>query len=544
MTRSRCTLLKLVALVALLRWTPLSLLQAVPLPNILWITIEDASPDLGCYGDAVAHTSRIDGLAREGALFRNAFSVSGVCAPSRSALITGMYPIRIGTHHMDDSVVPPPYVRCFTEYLRAAGYSCTNTGKTHYNFPAPLTAWDRNVRDADWRSRAPGQPFFSVINFEISHEGYIRDRVPGMFARATNELGSNERQDPREVRVPPYYPDTPVVRNDLGRYYDLLRAVDRKVGKVLDRLDEDGLRSSTIVFFFSDHGRGLTRAKRWIYDSGMRVPLIVRWPGRIAPGSVRHDLVSFVDFAPTVLSLAGCKIPHLMDGQVFLGERRGPPREYVHAARDRMDETYDRIRAVRDTRFKYIRNFEPEKPYAQVIRYAEQMPTLREMRRLHGEGRLRGAERLFFLPHKPSEELYDLLSDPHEVRNLADRPRYAETLARLRTELERWLDATGDQGDVPEHELDERMRPRGLWSVTQPPVVTPPGGSFAREIEVTIECATEGAAIAYTTDTGEPTRWKLYHEPVRLSPTARLRARAVRLGYHESAEVSVDFLAE
>ncbi len=512
-----------------------------PHPNILWITIEDASPDLGCYGDRLARTPRIDQLAREGARFTRAFSVSGVCAPSRSAIITGMYPTRIGTHHMDDNVVPPAYVKCFTEYLRAAGYYCTNTGKTHYNFPVPLTAWDENRAGADWRGRAPDQPFFSVINFVTTHESRIRDREPGMYAQATQHLRPGDRQDPTQVEVPPYYPDTPVVRKYIARYYDLLQAVDAQVGDVLDRLERDGLRDDTIVFFFSDHGRGLTRAKRWIYDSGIHIPLIVRWPRHIESQTVCRDLVSFVDFAPTTLALCGIAPPPRMDGRIFVGTKSQPPPEHVFAARDRMDETYDIIRAVRDTRFKYIRNFEPEKPYSQVIEYAEKMPTLIEMRRLHRSGKLKGRERNFFLPQKPREELYDTTVDSHEVRNLVGLPDYDKHLERLRTALEHWMQDTADQGFTVESELDERMRPDGKWSTAAAPAVRPPGGRFDHAVDVHVTCDTEGASIAYTTDAGESPHWKLYTTPLKIRQTTRMRFKAVRLGYRDSREVRFEF---
>ena len=327
-------------------------------PNILWITTEDMSPDLGCYGDSEARTPNLDRFASEGARFSNAFSISGVCAPSRSALITGMYPTSIGTHHMRSKGVPPPYVKCFTEYLRAAGYYCSNNVKTDYNFDPPLTAWDESSRKAHWRGCAEGQPFFSVINFTVTHESRIRAE-PERFARLTATLTPEDRHDPAKAQLPPYYPDDPIVRRDWANYYDLITAMDYKVGELLAQLEEDGLADNTIVFFYGDHGRGLPRAKRWVYDSGMRVPLMIRWPGKIKPGTVRDDLVSFVDFGATVLSLAGVKIPSYIQGQAFLGEQSAPPRNYVYAARDRMDETYDIIRAVRDKKYKYIRNFEP-----------------------------------------------------------------------------------------------------------------------------------------------------------------------------------------
>ncbi len=339
-------------------------------PNILWVTCEDTSPDLGCYGDAYAVTPNLDKLAAQGARYTHCFTHAPVCAPSRSGIITGMYPTTIGTHHMRCHGVPQPFVRCFTEYLRAAGYYCTNNSKTDYNFPPPITAWDECSKEAHWRNRPDkGQPFFAVFNIGSTHESQCWP------------IDGKLDHDPAKAVLPPYYPDTPVVRRNWARYYDQVTKMDAQVARILKELEDDGLAENTVVFFYGDHGRGLTRAKRWVYDSGIRVPLLIRWPGVIKPATVTDRLVAFVDFGPTVLSIAGIKPPEHMQGRPFLGEHDTPPRDYVFAHRDRMDETYDIIRAVRDKRFKYIRNFEPHKPYAQRINYMEKMPILQEMRR-------------------------------------------------------------------------------------------------------------------------------------------------------------------
>lgn len=508
-------------------------------PNILWISCEDTSPDLGCYGDAYAHTPNLDRLAAQGCRFTRAFTVAGVCAPSRSAIITGMYPTSIGTHHMRCKGVPPPYVKCFPEYLRAAGYFCTNNSKTDYNFDAPLTAWDENGPRAHWRNRRPGQPFFAVFNITVTHESQIR-APDEQFRRVTAALSAGQRHDPARAVLPPYYPDTPVVRRDWARYYDLVTAMDQRAGELLRELDEAGLAEGTVVFFWSDHGRGLPRAKRWLYDSGIHVPLIVRWPGRIEPGAVDGRLVSFVDLAPTVLSIAGVPIPEHMQGIPFLGPA-AKPREYVFAARDRMDETYDIIRAVRDAGYKYLRNFRPGRPYAQYIDYMEKMPTMQEMRRFNKEGRLVGPQRLFFLPEKPPEELYDTDADPHEVRNLAGLPEHQRTLERMRAALDRWMKETGDLGLIPEDELNERARPGGRWATTADAVIEPAGGTFEGSVTVRISCATEGASVAYTTDPTPQARWQLYTGPFTVSASVHLRAKACRIGYRDSGEVTARF---
>lgn len=504
-------------------------------PNILWISCEDISADLGCYGDTYARTPTLDRLAQEGTRFTNTYGVAGVCAINRSCIITGMYPTSIGTMHMRCKGVPPPEVHCFTEYLRAAGYYCTNNSKTDYNFDNPVTAWDESSGKAHWRNRAPGQPFFSVINFTGTHESRIR--VPEkQFRKITKRLTTEDRHDPADAPLPPFYPDTPMIRHDIANYYDLITAMDLQVADVLQQLEKDGLSENTIVVFWSDHGRGLPRYKRWLYDSGLHVPMIVRWPGTLEPGSVDDRLVSFIDFAPTVLSLAGVPIPEHMQGQAFLGEQTAADREYVYGARDRMDETYDIIRAVRDQRYKYIRNYEPYKPYAQILSYLELTPTMQELHRLDAAGELVGPQRLFFADTKPVEELYDTQNDPYEIDNLASDPNHRETLNRMREAHEVWRHETNDLGLIPEAELWERMRPGGEWEVTQAPSIEIDSGG-----RLHITCATEGASIAYTTDTGKKPHWLFYTDDVEVPAGKTLRAKAIRLGFKESKETQRDF---
>ena len=347
-------------------------------PNILWISCEDTSCDLGCYGDAYAGTPNLDRLAREGCRYTNAFAPYPVCAPTRSSIITAMYPSTICTMHMRTGdkgyeTVPPPYVKCFTEYLRANGYYCTNRSKTDYQFNAPFTAWDTG---RDWRSRPAHMPFFCVINLNASHE-------------SQNWAKKNEVliHDPRTAPVPPYYLDTPIVRQNIARCYDNVTRMDRQAGEILQMLADDGLADKTIVFFWSDHGRGLPRCKRWCYDSGIHVPVIVRWPGGITPGTVCDDLISLCDLGPTVLSLTGIDVPAYMQGRPFLGPQKAAARAFIVAGRERMDvHSDDHIRAIRDKRYKYIRNFMPERPYAQPIPYEDRMPIMQEWRRLNEEG--------------------------------------------------------------------------------------------------------------------------------------------------------------
>jgi len=439
---------------------------------------------------------------------------------------------------MRSEAVPPPYVRCFTEYLRAAGYYCTNNLKTDYNFPAPLTAWDECSQKAHWRNRPKGQPFFSVFNIVTTHESQI---WPENYPRATAALPPEYRHDPTQVKLPPYYPDTPLTRRDWANYYDLVTVMDQQVGNFLRQLEEDGLNDDTVVFFWADHGRGLPRAKRWVYDASIHVPLIVRWPDVIPPGTVSDRLVSLMDLGPTVLSIAGVPVPKYMQGLPFLGTQAVAPREYIFAGRDRMDEAYDLIRAVRDKKFHYIRNFQACKPYAQYIDYMEKGQTMREMRRLNKAGTLVGPQKLFFLPEKPPEELYDVTSDPHQIHNLASLPEYGEVLKRMRTVLQQWREQTGDLGDLPEDELKERMRPGGVWVQTAAPVLSPAGGSFRGPVSVKIVCATEGASIAYTTEQSASAHWNLYTKEILIDRSMTLRVKACRLGYKDSLEIQTNF---
>jgi len=516
-------------------------------PNFLWISAEDVSPDLGCYGDKYAVTPNLDRLASQGVRFDRVFSHAGVSAPARSGIITGMYPTTIGTHHMRCQGVPPHDVKCFSEYLRAAGYYCTNNSKTDYQFDAPLTAWDECSDTAHWRNRPKDRSFFAVINLTTTHEGQIHS--PGAeTVERLNALTANERHDPAKAQLPPYYPDTARVRQDWTRYYDLVTAMDKQVKEVLDQLDADGLAEDTIVWFWGDNGRGLPRAKRWIYDSGSHVPLIIRvpekWrplvmpdgPDAVKPGAANGDLIAFVDFAPTMLSLAGVDIPRHLQGRAFLGRQKQRPREYVFGGRDRMDEAYDMIRTVRDKQFRYIRNYMWFVSRAQTITYMEQMPTMQEMRRLYAEGGLKGPLGQYFEPAKPIEELYDTAADPHEVNDLAADPQYKGVLERLRAAHVEWRRETMDLGLIPEPFLDGMKRPGNKFQTTATPVFIKQAASRSGGAAVTIACPTRGASIAWRIG-GDPKSvvgWGLYVKPVHVEPGVVLYAKACRIGFRDS----------
>jgi uncharacterized sulfatase len=432
-------------------------------PNIVWLVLDDASPTLGAYGDAQAITPNMDRLAREGARFTRAFTHAPVCAPSRSGLVTGMYPTTMGSHHMRSRLIGPP--ETFMSLLRKAGYHVGWPGKTDFNFEpadasaAPVAEAPQGSYDSrgDWLAEAPPRrPFFLYRNLGVTHESQVRGDA-ALHAKNTARLTPQQRHDPARMRDPAYWPDAPEVRRDIAQYYDLVSAADYQVGDVLAWLDKHGLARDTVVFLFADHGRGMPREKRWVYDSGIRVPLIVRWPDRVKAGSVRDELVAFVDFAPTVLSIAGAAVPARMQGRVFEGSGRSKrQRDYVYAARDRMDETFDRIRAVREQRFAYVRNFHPQLPYAQRIAYNEENPTMRVWRQLHAQGALSGPPASFFAAAKPREELYDTEADPDQVRNLAGEPKHERILREMRDALDAWIENTHDLGGIGEQELIRR----------------------------------------------------------------------------------------
>jgi arylsulfatase A-like enzyme len=531
-------------------------------PNILWISTEDMSLHLGAYGDALARTPTLDRLAAQSIRYRHAFSTAPVCAPSRAAIITGMYQNAIGAQHMrttEDTVpdlpgpylaVPPFYVKAFPEYLRAAGYYTTNRVKTDYQFGTPFTIWDEVTQTAHWRNRPDkSQPFFSVFNLTVTHESQI---FPSSPARKGKPLVTA----PDKIQVPPYYPDTPAIREELARMYDNIADMDTQVSEILQQLEQDGLADNTIVFFWSDHGDGVPRAKRSLYDSGLRVPLMIKCPKSLpcapfTPGAVSDDLVSLLDLAPTVLALAGVDIPAHMQGRVLLGPKAAttPAPAYVFAARDRMDIEYDMMRSARNARFLYIRNFSPELPYAGHIIYRNQSAIMQEWFRLQAEGKLTGAPSLWMRTSRPAEELYDVRADPHQIDNLAADPAHRATLARMRTAVAEWMSRIDDQGLINEPELIQRMWPGGIQPETAQPYIVPRRTTdppsrpatiaMQAPLEVVIYVPTQGASIGYTTEEGPAAKWRLYTGPIRVDKPMTLRAKAIRYGYKESAETTV-----
>lgn len=429
------------------------IMHAAELPNILWITSEDNGPHLGCYGDTYAVTPNLDGLAAKGVIYLNAWSNAPVCAPARTTIITGVYPTATGSQHMRSDMRLPSYMKMFPQYLRELGYYCTNNSKEDYNVEKPGTVWDESSRTAHWKNRRPGQPFFAVFNYTISHESQIR-----------NEIADKDRiHDPSKVRVPAYHPDTPEVRKDWAQYYDRLTMMDARVGNCLKELEAAGLMDETIIFYYGDHGSGMPRSKRWPYNSGLNVPLIVYVPEKwrhLAPtdysvGGKSDQLVGFIDLAPTVLSLADIQPPAWMQGHAFMGNYRDDPQPYLFGFRGRMDERYDMVRSVRDQSFIYIRNYHPHRIYGQYVDYMFQTPTTRVWKELYDAGKLRPPQTCFW-ETKPPEELYDLRNDPDEVANLAGSPDQRETLERFRAALRDHAAKIRDVGFLPESEIHSR----------------------------------------------------------------------------------------
>ncbi|RJP29985.1 MAG: sulfatase [Candidatus Omnitrophota bacterium] len=430
-----------------------SLAQTKERPNFLWLTSEDNGPEIGAYGDSFADTPNIDGIAKKGVIYLHAWSTAPVCAPARTTIISGVYPPCTGAEHMRSMTHLPANMKMYPEYLREAGYYCTNNSKEDYNLEKIGQVWDESSNKAHWRNRKEGQPFFAVFNFTVSHESQIRVRP------------HTPVHDPAKVPIPAYHPDTPEVRLDWAQYYDKLTEMDAQVGKVLHQLHEDGLDEDTIIFYYGDHGSGMPRSKRWLYNSGLRVPLVIHIPEKYkhlappdyAPHGQSERLVGFIDLAPTVLSLVGIQPPNHMQGHAFLGEFTSPGPDYLFGFRGRMDEQYDMSRTVRDHRYHYIRNYMPHKTYGQYLEYMFQTPTTQVWKTLYDEGKLQPPQ-TYFWETKPPEELYDMENDPDEVSNLADSPDHQNILERLRKVHQDWELKIRDVGFLPEDEIHSRSQ--------------------------------------------------------------------------------------
>jgi len=518
--------------------------------NVVWISCEDVGPIMGAYGVDQIKTPNIDKLAAEGVRYSNAYSTVGVCAPSRFSIITSMYPARLGAHNMrtgdlnnyktpenlalktttnkvdkagrpipEYEVVTPENVKPFTQYLRAEGYYCINDNKCDYQFNAPFTAWDHTLGSNLFDKIPDNQPFFYVKNSYTTHESRI-------WLRKDKPLTVL----PDEVIVPDYYPDIPEVRNDLAIKYSNIEALDKEVGQLLKDLEAKNLLENTIIFFWSDHGGNLLRQKRAVGNSGLHVPLIIRYPNKYKAGAVEDGLVSLMDLGPTVMSLLDIKPPKHTDGQAFAGRYKKEPRDYIFGSADRFDESIDMQRSVLDGRFVYIKNFITELPLIFRNKYREKVPMNKKLIDMDINGELSGAAAYIFMKTKPVEELYDLQTDPDEVHNLALNPTYESKLMELRTALSKWQVDIDDQGFKLESEIIKEFWPEMIQPVTSDVII-----EINSDGLVKMSCDTNGASIGYQTEAliGED-RWLLYTEPIKITSTQKLMARAIRIGYKAS----------
>jgi uncharacterized sulfatase len=422
-------------------------------PNILWLTSEDNGPNYGCFGDPYAVTPNIDALAARGIRFKRAWSNAPVCAPARTCLISGRWAPADGAEHMRSLVPMPAGHKMYAQVLREAGYYCTNNSKEDYNLDrAPVNGkdpvWDESSGKAHWKNRAVGQPFFAIFNDTVSHESQIRHRPHTLI------------HDPSKAPLPPFHPDTPEVRHDWAQYYDNITTMDSGVGKKLAELEAAGLADDTIIMLYGDHGAGMPRYKRWPYNTGLQIGLIMYFPEKwkhlapkgYAPGAASDELVQFIDLAPTLLSIAGVKPPAFMQGRAICGSHpAATPNNFIHGFRGRMDERYDCVRSTTDGRFVYVRQLMPHLPYGQYLNYMFQQATTRVWSDLFTAGKVDELQSRFWKP-KPSEELYDLQSDPWETNNLVDSQAHAADLERLRAAQDGWLLETRDLGLIPEAE--------------------------------------------------------------------------------------------
>jgi len=539
------TLLKPPILLSTLLFSTCSFAQDKP--NILLLVAEDLSSRIASFGDPVAETPNLDKLAASGVRYTNAFTTAGVCATSRTGLITGVHQITVGGQHMRSRdfkqspyrALPPIDVKAFPELLRQQGYFTYVSNKLDYQFSnitmntGPFTIWDDESNNPTWRhkNRKPDQPFFGMYHFNITHESKL---MPKYLKQNLAQSSYQQRFSPKQVEVPPYLPDTLKVRQAIASIYDHVYLMDKQIGQVLKALEEDGLADNTIVIWTTDHGDALPRAKREIYDSGIKVPLIVHWPEkyrpkRLQPGSIKPQLISFVDLAPSILAMAGADIPNFIQGKPYLVDQTLNEREFIYASKDRIDEFYFKERAVRSKSFKYIKNFMPGKPGGIKLKYREQLPFMADIWAALETGKLTKGQRFFYQP-RPAEELYDLRVDPDELNNLAQQTNFQPKLTEMRQAYRVFSQRVPDQSSQEEIVQATNSWPNGIQPNTPKPVIV------INNNIVTISNKLEGASLGYQINQNP---WKVYNKPFSVKVTDKVRAKAVRYGWHESDEVSV-----
>ena len=517
--------------------------------NVIWISCEDMGPVLSSYGVKEISTPNIDKLAKEGIKYTNAYSTVGVCAPSRFSIITGMYPARLGAHNMrtgnfytykdpdkltykknkgvidksginvpEYEVVTPTNIKAFTEYLRNENYYCINNNKCDYQFNSPFTAWDEVSGNISYKDRPKNTPFFYVKNLMVTHESRI-------WLRKNEPITVNKDI----LKIPAYYPDIPEVRNDIAIKYSNIQEMDRQVGEIISDLEKNDLLDKTIIFFWSDHGGNLLRQKRAVGNSGLKVPLIIRFPDGYRSGEVDNRIVSLMDLGPTTMSLLGIKPPSFLDGKAFLGKYKTKPRNYAFGSADRFDESTDMQRSVIDGRFVYIKNFMPELPLIYRNKYREQISMNKKIIQMDRDDELIGDSKYIFMKSKQDEELYDLKFDPYEVDNIANNPDYKDKLIELRNALSTWQYEIDDKGFINESELINEFWPNMIQPITKPVEIT------VSDNVISLKCETKGASIGYQIgDQIGSQNWKLYNKPFDLSSNQKLATRAIKIGYKAS----------
>ena len=517
--------------------------------NVIWISCEDMGPVLSSYGVKEISTPNIDKLAEEGIKYTNAYSTVGVCAPSRFSIITGMYPARLGAHNMrtgnfytykdpdkltykqnkgvidksginvpEYEVVTPTNIKAFTEYLRNENYYCINNNKCDYQFNSPFTAWDEVSGNISYKDRPKNTPFFYVKNLMVTHESRI-------WLRKNEPITVNKDI----LKIPAYYPDIPEVRNDIAIKYSNIQEMDRQVGEIISNLEKNDLLDKTIIFFWSDHGGNLLRQKRAVGNSGLKVPLIIRFPDGYRSGEVDNRIVSLMDLGPTTMSLLGIKPPSFLDGKAFLGKYKTKPRNYAFGSADRFDESTDMQRSVIDGRFVYIKNFMPELPLIYRNKYREQISMNKKIIQMDRDDELIGDSKYIFMKSKQDEELYDLKFDPYEVDNIANNPDYKDKLIELRNALNTWQYEIDDKGFINESELINEFWPNMIQPITKPVEIT------VSDNVISLKCETKGASIGYQIGAQIGSQnWKLYNKPFDLSSNQKLATRAIKIGYKAS----------
>lgn len=499
-------------------------------PNILVIVCEDISPYLTCYGDPVAVSPTIDRLAEKGIRHTNMRTTVGVSAPSRYALITGRYPsvdganyMRVTTKDPTFEVVPPNGVRCYTEYLREAGYYCTNNSKTDYQFVPPLAAWDENGNQAHWKNAPDDQPFFAIFNINTTHE---------------SQLWENHNEplevDPKKIPLPPYYPDVPEIRHGMAVMYSNIARMDRQVQAFLDELADSPRASNTIVIFYSDNGGPIPRGKREIMDSGASVPFIIAFPYGRNAGTVNHEHNLFVDIPATILSLVGIKIPSYFHGQAMYGKQKGKPRKYAFGATDRFDEQIEKRASIRDDRFLYIRNYMPEQSVYRPNTYRRQIPMMQKLEAMRDAGLLDSIAMLWFTAPAPAEALYDCQQDPHQITNLANDPRYAVKLKQMRKAFQKeWIDKYNkDWVSQDEDFFIKRARPDGIQ-----PVTPNPQAEITKDGYFVIKNYSNDFTVSYAIGDN---KMKIYTRPVKVNKGDKVTYVAGRIGYKNSEKKTMN----